>query len=169
MCLESSCAPFLSFSWQHSATGLMGRAEKWLSLAWAVAWKWQIRIWACVSLPPALAWKSQWEQEPWSPFHLREYSQPLHPRGTYTHPHEWAPGSGSEDLAAPSQLPKLRRQQGAQKYTCDDHAQHWAVVNCYQLIRWTSFPSETPYAVHQVAWAPHTGSLTETVYRYCRF
>lgn len=38
-------------------------------------------------------------------------------------------------LAALSWLPKLRRQQGAQKYRRDDHAQHQAVVNCYRIIR----------------------------------
>lgn len=63
--------------------------------------------------------------------------------------------------AAPPWLPKPRRQRGVQKYLHDGHAQNGTAVNCSQLTRGTSFPSEMLREVHQVTWALHAGTLNE--------
>lgn len=70
-------------------------------------------------------------------------------------------------LAAPSWLPKLRRQQGVQKYLHDGHAQNRTILNRSQLSRWTSFPSELLCEVQQVTWASHTGTVDELKKIYC--
>lgn len=127
-----------------------GRAEIWLSFAWAETWKW-LYVSTCI-----LSWSERIsEDKTVVPFHLRECSQPT-PMSDFQ-----ALDLRKMPLAAPPRLPKLRSQQGVQKYLHDGHAQSWTAVNCSQLSRRTSFPSDMLRELHQVTWPWHTGTLNE--------